>query len=48
MSSPAKIQTVGEATNSIKGVVQSTFSSLSNFFNFSSNVNLSLNIFKFT
>jgi hypothetical protein len=33
MSSPVKIQTVGEATTSIKGVVQSTFSSLSNFFN---------------
>lgn len=30
MSSPAKMQTVGEATSSIKGVFQSTFSSLAN------------------
>jgi len=30
MSSPAKMQTVGEATSSIQGVVQSTFSSLAN------------------
>jgi hypothetical protein len=30
MSSPAKMQTVGEATGSIKGVFQSTFSSLAN------------------
>ena len=33
MSSPAKMQTVGEATSSIKGVVQSTFSSLANSLN---------------
>jgi hypothetical protein len=30
MSSPAKMQTVGEATSSIKGVFQSTFSGLAN------------------
>ena len=30
MSSPAKMQTVGEVTTSIKGVFQSTFSSLAN------------------
>ena len=33
MSSPAKMQTVGEATSSIKGVFQSTFSSLANTLN---------------
>jgi len=33
MSSPAKMQTVGEATGSIKGVFQSTFSSLANSLN---------------
>jgi hypothetical protein len=30
MNSPAKMQTVGEATGSVKGVFQSTFSSLAN------------------
>jgi hypothetical protein len=33
MSSPAKMQTVGEATSSIKGVFQSTFSSLASSLN---------------
>jgi hypothetical protein len=33
MSSQAKMQTVGEATGSIKGVFQSTFSSLANSLN---------------
>ena len=33
MSSTAKMQTVGEATSSIKGVFQSTFSSLANSLN---------------
>lgn len=33
MSTPAKVQTIGEASTSIKGVVQSTFSSLANFLN---------------
>lgn len=33
MSSPAKMQTVSEATGSIKGVFQSTFSSLANSLN---------------
>ena len=33
MSSPAKMQTVGEATSSIKGVFQSTFSGLANTLN---------------
>lgn len=33
MSSTAKMQTVGEATGSIKGVFQSTFSSLANSLN---------------
>jgi hypothetical protein len=33
MSSPAKMQTVGEATSSIKGVFQSTFSSLASTLN---------------
>ena len=33
MSSPAKMQTVAEATSSIKGVFQSTFSSLANSLN---------------
>jgi hypothetical protein len=33
MSSPAKMQTVGEATGSIKGVFQSTFSSLASSLN---------------
>ena len=33
MSSAAKMQTVGEATGSIKGVFQSTFSSLANSLN---------------
>jgi len=33
MSTPAKMQTVGEATSSIKGVFQSTFSSLASSLN---------------
>ena len=33
MSSPAKMQTVGEATSSIKGIFQSTFSSLASSLN---------------
>ena len=33
MSTPVKMQTVGEATSSIKGVFQSTFSSLANSLN---------------
>jgi hypothetical protein len=35
MNSPAKIQTVGEATSSIKGAVGSTFDSLANLLNIS-------------
>ena len=35
MNSPTKIQTVGEATSSIKGVVGSTFDSLANLLNIS-------------
>jgi len=35
MSSPAKMQTVAEATGSVKNVFQSTFSSLANYLNIS-------------